>query len=150
MARGHPDDPGMALSRIRVAFAATSVALLGAAVACGADHAIDKTFLGTWSCTSTVGGHNGESATVVVGDGTFQYTVGREGGSGTWKRSGDKVTITVDGGDRMAVFDVPAEAGKSMTFRLQIGDGEPRPSTATFDGTTLRFAVGRQQIHCVR
>jgi hypothetical protein len=138
--------------RAAAATAALCLVPLGVVVACGSGDDLRDAIQGTWNCSSTWRDGDTGSATVVVGDGTFQFTTEGAATGGTWKQSGENVTIRADDGQVYQLFDLPRSTDKSTTFKIKIGKGEPTGSTATFDGKTLRFAVrqNHQQIHCVK
>jgi hypothetical protein len=128
------------------------------AVSCAAEKAADKAAdkalaeaaQGTWSCTRSQESDS-VSYRVVVGNGTYQATGPAGAGSaGTWKRNGDTVTITENRGDEYALIGLPDVAGDSASFKITKNNSRTSDSTATYDGTTLRFDFNDVTIQCTR
>ncbi len=139
------------LSPLRTAATTVTLGLLATAMACGADAAMDQAVQGKWNCVATDPGKGGKAATVDVGDGTFQYTAGYRTGSGTWKRSGNTITVTADGEKgELQLLNIPVDADKSFTFTMQPSSGDTTDHAATFDGHTLRFTIKETQIACTK
>ena len=139
------------LSPLRTAATTFTLGMLATVVACGAAATMDQAVQGKWNCVATDPGEDAKAATVVVGDGTFQYTAGYRTGSGTWTRSGNTITVTADGEKgELQLLNIPVNTDRSFTFTMQPSSGEPTDHSATFDGHTLRFTIKNTQIACAR
>ncbi|MFF3015418.1 hypothetical protein [Streptomyces sp. NPDC057939] len=131
-----------------VAVAAVGVPLAFGAVACAGEKSLAEAAKGTWDCTIAAGGL-GSSATVTVGDGTYQVSEGgREGSSGTWQLSGAKLEVKGDDGP-YHVSGVPEETKELMGMEFGEGGGEKlSPWSVGWKGNTITFPYHGAKATC--
>ena len=139
---------------VRTAVATVATAGILAAVSCAAEEAADEALVeaaqGTWACTRSTESQS-TSYRVVVGAGTYQAD-GPDvfDSAGVWKRDGDTVTITENRGDEYALIGLPETAGNSVSFKIKKNNDRTSNSTATYNGSTLRFSFDDVTIQCAR
>ncbi|MEU6863449.1 hypothetical protein ABZ924_09280 [Streptomyces sp. NPDC046876] len=130
------------------AVGAVGVPMALAVVACAGEKSLEEAAKGTWDCTIAAGAR-GLSATVTVGDGTYQVSQGgREGSSGTWQLSGGKLEVKGDDGP-YHVSGVPGETKDLMGMEFGEGSGkELSPWSVGWKGNTVTFPYHRAKVTC--
>ncbi|MER5933950.1 hypothetical protein [Streptomyces sp. NPDC002054] len=131
-----------------VAVGAVGVPLALAVVACAGEKSLEEAAKGTWDCTIAAGGR-GISATVTVGDGTYQVSDGgREGSSGTWQLSGGKLEVKGDDGP-YHVSGVPGETKELMGMEFgEDGSEKLSPWSVGWKGDTVTFPYHGAKVTC--